>query len=93
KNLVVKYFFYLAQVIEFDLFKSGSAVPSMTQSTLNEIQLPKANVEEQIMIVEYLDLKTQELSCSITRKQQLIVELESYKKSLIYEVVTGKKEV
>ena len=48
---------------------------------------------EQQEIVEYLDRKCAEIDTLISKKEQLITELEAYKKSLIYEYVTGKKEV
>lgn len=50
-------------------------------------------VKEQNDIVSYLDTKIHSADKVITQKEQLINELESYKKSLIYEYVTGKKEV
>lgn len=50
-------------------------------------------LEEQNQIAEYLDKKTSEIDTLITKKEVLIAELEEYKKSLIYECVTGKKEV
>ena len=49
--------------------------------------------EEQSEIVAYLDEKTAAIDSLIQKKEQLITELEAYKKSLIYEYVTGKKEV
>lgn len=48
---------------------------------------------EQIEIANYLDKKCSEIDTLISKKEQFITELESYKKSLIYEYVTGKKEV
>lgn len=48
---------------------------------------------EQIEIANYLDKKCSEIDTLISKKEQFINELESYKKSLIYEYVTGKKEV
>lgn len=48
---------------------------------------------EQIEIVNYLNDKCTEIDKLIEKKEQLISELETYKKSLIYEYVTGKKEV
>lgn len=44
-------------------------------------------------IADYLDAKCAEIDKLIAKKEQLVKELESYKKSLIYEVVTGKREV
>lgn len=49
--------------------------------------------EEQIEIANYLDKKCAEIDILISKKQQFLTELETYKKSLIYEYVTGKKEV
>lgn len=49
--------------------------------------------EEQIEIADYLDKKCAEIDILISKKQQFLTELETYKKSLIYEYVTGKKEV
>ena len=49
--------------------------------------------KEQQEIAAYLDTKCAEIDRIIEKKEQLIEELGSYKKSLIYEYVTGKKEV
>ncbi len=51
------------------------------------------SIEEQCKIIAYLDIKTTAINRLIQMKEQLLTELESYKKSLIYEYVTGKKEV
>ena len=50
-------------------------------------------LDEQMEIAEFLDDKINELDCLIQKKEQYLVEIENYKKSLIYEYVTGKKEV
>lgn len=49
--------------------------------------------EEQLEIADYLDTKCDAIDESIKKKQAIIQKLIDYKKSLIYEVVTGKKEV
>ena len=49
--------------------------------------------EEQKEIADYLDKKCTAIDIAIEQKQKLIEKLTEYKKSLIYEVVTGKKEV
>ena len=54
--------------------------------------VPKT-LQEQEEIADYLDAKCAEIDKLIAKKEQLVKELESYKKSLIYEVVTGKREV
>ena len=46
-----------------------------------------------IVIVIYLDMRCASIDALIAKKQQYITEIENYKKSLIYEYVTGKKEV
>jgi type I restriction enzyme S subunit len=49
--------------------------------------------EEQQQIVEYLDEKCAHIDNLIADKEKLLSEFEDYKKSLIYEYVTGKKDV
>lgn len=51
------------------------------------------SVEEQREIADYIDAKCAEIDALITKKETFLTELESYKKALIYEYVTGKKEV
>lgn len=55
------------------------------------VPVPSYNIQEQISV--YLDAKCAKIDELITEKQTLISDLESYKKSLIYEVVTGKRRV
>ena len=61
----------------------------------NFVQVPlfEPSLEEQKEIADYLNCKCAEIDRLIAKKEQLVKELESYKKSLIYEVVTGKREV
>ena len=55
--------------------------------------IPLPPIKEQIEIVSYIKKRSLELNKLIMKKELLVQELESYKKSLIYEVVTGKREV
>lgn len=57
------------------------------------IMFPVPPKEEQRNIVKFLDGKIPEMDKLIEKKEQFLVELENYKKSMIYEYVTGKKEV
>lgn len=50
-------------------------------------------VDEQKEIASYLNEKCRGIEVMIAKKQQYLTEIENYKKSLIYEYVTGKKEV
>ena len=63
-----------------------------TDKFLN-FMLPVPPKEEQEQIVNYLDNKCTEIDNIIEQKQKLLIEMEAYKKSLIYECVTGKREV
>ena len=58
-----------------------------------DIKVVVPPLKEQQEILNYLDEKTAAIDSLIKKKEQLITELEAYKKSLIYEYVTGKKEV
>ena len=57
------------------------------------MRLPLPDQMGCLKITDYLDAKCAEIDKLIAKKEQLVKELESYKKSLIYEVVTGKREV
>ena len=57
------------------------------------IEIPVPPVSEQQEIADFLDKKCNEIDQLIAIKQQKIVELKEYKKSLIYEYTTGKKRV
>ena len=61
--------------------------------TLEQLQLLVPSLEEQRCIVEYLDSNLIKIDRLIAIKQEKIEKLQEYKKSLIYEYVTGKKEV
>src|SRR5690606_38222677 len=69
-NVNPKLFYYLCTTINFELYKYGSAVPSMTQETLNQILFViPSSVEEQTAIAEYLDNKTAEIDELIADKE------------------------
>lgn len=55
--------------------------------------LPQPPLSEQKEIAEYLDTKCNQIDEAIKQKEETISKLEEYKKSLIFECVTGKKEV
>lgn len=73
--------------------KTKLKVVHISATEISNIVIAYPNKIEQDEIVDYLDKKCAEIDAVIAKKEQLITELESYKKSLIYEVVTGKKEV
>ena len=67
--------------------------PNISQDIVARMKVLIPPLSEQKEIVDYLDAKCAEIDGLIAKKEQLVKELESYKKSLIYEVVTGKREV
>ncbi|HLR35927.1 MAG TPA: restriction endonuclease subunit S [Tissierellales bacterium] len=71
----------------------GIKVYSITQSILKTILGILPPLQEQKQIASYLDKKCEEIDRIIESKEKLIIEMEKYKKSLIYETVTGKREV
>ena len=71
----------------------GAGLTRLYTGDLYSIYCALPPLVEQEEIADYLDIKCAEIDGLIAKKEQLVKELESYKKSLIYEVVTGKREV
>lgn len=65
----------------------------VAREDLRALKIPLPSETEQTEIVAHLDQQCAEIDRLIAKKEQMITELESYKKSLIYECVTGKREV
>lgn len=92
----LEYIFKTPQCIgEFRKKSTGIAAGLMRLYTegLFSIYLPYPALSEQEEIAEYLNEKCAGIDTLIAKKQQYLTEIENYKKSLIYEYVTGKKEV
>lgn len=89
-------FYWLNSLNEFvqrDLCINGSTAPNLSAENVAQFFIYIPDITEQHEIADYLDAKCAEIDRLIAKKEQLVKELESYKKSLIYEVVTGKREV
>ena len=71
----------------------GSGQPNLSASLINNFSITLPPLPEQLQICAFIDKKIPIINDSILKKQILIDKLTEYKKSLIYEVVTGKKEV
>ena len=80
-----------------DCFKRGRGIMLMRWRTYSDqfrdIRVPCPPIEEQREILAYLNLKNAEIDYLIAQKEQFLAELEKYEKSMIYEYITGKKEV
>lgn len=83
-----RFFYYLCTNIQFDLYKYGSAVPSMNQETLSQIEFPSPSYSEQTTISAFLDRKTAEIDRIIANKQKLIALYEEEKQAIINQAVT-----
>lgn len=83
---------YTAKLI-MDLSLLGSTIANLSLRTLRDFVIPYPPKEEQIQIVNHLNNRISGIDAAVSKKKKIVDELIDYKKSLIYEVVTGKKEV
>ena len=95
---IVSPIFLLMQLLALKSYWMKYAVgtrkdPNISQDVVARMKILIPPLDEQKEITDYLDAKCAEVDKLIAKKEQLVKELESYKKSLIYEVVTGKREV
>lgn len=93
-----KFVYYYTCSSLYEIWKNSIFIQSTIQNIGADryanlpVPVPKT-LQEQEEIADYLDAKCAEIDKLIAKKEQLVKELESYKKSLIYEVVTGKRKV
>ena len=92
-----KYICYVTQCSNYHktvfFYARGTAMKRISRTNLGNVAIPLPPIDEQQHIADYLDEKCADIDSLISIKQQKIEELKEYKKSLIYEYVTGKKEV
>lgn len=92
-----KYLGYYMQTTLFTYQVEGSVVggtiPTISQEKIYNFYVSLPPLSEQQSIASYLDKKCSEIDSLISIKQSKIESLKEYKKSIIYEYVTGKKEV
>ena len=91
----LKYMFYWLFSCKNDFLKitDGGGQPNISQTKIKNQYYLKPPIEEQHRIVDFLDTKCARIDSIVEDKQKQISTLDEYKKSLIYEYVTGKKEV
>ena len=97
-RLSVRYLDYLTTSevarVYFDVTaKKTTNLACTSKSTIQKFVIPIPSVTEQRAICNYLDEKCQKLDRVLQKKESIIEQLDSYKKSVIYEYITGKKEV
>lgn len=99
KKMDINYFMWLFAKSSFfhpfiDLFQRGSIIVNLTKAIIYDMpMIVPPTLEEQKIIASYLDTKCAEIDQLIAVKHFKIEKLEQYKRSLIYEYVTGKKEI
>ena len=79
--------------MSISLYQTGGNREGMSADAIKNSPIMVIPIQEQKVITTYLDHKCSHIDKLITLKQQKIEKLQQYKKSLIYEYVTGKKEV
>lgn len=90
----IRYLYYLLIAMDLNQYASNSAAqPGLSVGNILTVKTLLPPIGEQVRISEFLDNCCPRIDEVITEKQSLIDDLESYKKSLIYEVVTGKRRV
>ena len=88
-------FYYILSIRKYwMIFAVGTRKdPNISQDIVRKMPCILPPIAEQEEIVAYCNKACDQLDTLITKKQQYLTEIENYKKSLIYEYVTGKKEV
>lgn len=98
-NMNARYYNWLFHTVEFadEFYKWGHGIVDDLWTTnwqdMKNILIPRPPIQEQKEIANYLDNKCAEIDEIIKSKKEQLEIIEEYKKSLIYEYVTGKKEV
>lgn len=99
KSLVAKiklsclffYYFFKVQSEVLNMLGNGTTFMELSTSDLLNFKIPCPTIKEQQKIADYLDSKCSQIDKYITEKQNIIQKLDAYKKSLIFECVTGKQ--
>ena len=90
---ITKWFGELLRVMNLNQYSLAAAQPGLAVERIKLLPIPIIPVSEQQAIADYLDQKCGEIDELISIKQQKIEKLKDYKKSLIFECVTGKRKV
>lgn len=79
--------------MEAEMAAGGTTMKRISRTDLGNLRIPVPPLPEQKAIADYLDEKCSEIDATIADKQKQLETLDEYKKSLIFEYVTGKKEI
>ncbi|MBQ6901193.1 MAG: restriction endonuclease subunit S [Firmicutes bacterium] len=93
-KLFLRYYLISNEYMEqINVQKTGTAIQHYGPTHIEKVKIALPPLDEQREIADYLDKKCAEIDTLIEKKIALLAEMEAYKKSVIYEYVTGKKEV
>ena len=87
------YYLMLSNAERLNQLSTGTIQANLSRVEFEHLLVQFPPLSEQLEISSFLDKKCNEIDSSIAKRESLIAKLTEYKKSLIYEVVTGKKEV
>ena len=93
KDYLTKFIYYCATTIPFHYYSTATALPSMTQSDLNNHKFVLPSLSEQKEIVEFLEKSTEKFEKISQSYQTQIDRLKEYKNILINQAVTGKIKI
>lgn len=96
KGVEIKFLYYFLKSRTkwyLEVASMGQGQPNLNINIIGNTRIFLPPIQEQKQIVNYLDKKCNQIDSTIEKKQRLIEKLADYKKSLIYEAVTGKLEV
>ena len=89
------YYYFLGKPgrLSIEDIAQSTAQAKFNKTDFRQLRVPLPSKEEQLEIAAYLDEKTMKVDALIAKKEKFLAEMESYKKSLIFEYVTGKRSV
>lgn len=95
ENELIRFIFNHTDLVlkQVEFLSNSTTIGVIYSYNLVNIYIPIPPISEQNQIIDYLNKKTKSIDETISLKQKQLETLEEYKKSLIYEYVTGKKEV
>ncbi len=93
KNVFFKYYYYILLSANLNQYSTSAAQPGLAVEQIANLRFCIPPLDEQKQIADYLDKKIAQIDNAIAKKETLISKLQEYKKSLIFEAVTGKMEI
>lgn len=87
------YYMMLSNAKRLNYLSTGSIQANLSREAFEQLTVQIPPINEQINISAYLDQKCSAIDDIIMKKKELIADLEAYKRSLIFDAVTGKRNV